>query len=218
MRLINSSNRKRETLGVKKKILWGILIFVFFVGLAGWLFPSAILGGVAKFLVHGDVLEKSDAIVILEGSRSGSRLAAGVKLFKEGYGPIIVFTGFKVYPFTFSHTKLKNYAIYLGAPEDKIIAELSEEEITSWGEGIANLRLLKKHGAQNFIVVTAGYHSKRVEYVYSKLISSDGYSMKFKVFAVEDPDVPLDGWWKTRYGQRSVFLEYLKLIYYYAAY
>jgi uncharacterized SAM-binding protein YcdF (DUF218 family) len=169
----------------------------------------------AENLVVGNVLEPSEAIVVLTGSKSGNRLEAGVKLMDEGLGKVLIFSGFQVYPRRFTNQMMVDHARQLGIPPNKIITQISKGKPNTWGEAIANLNLMKQNDIHKFILVTSGFHTKRSHRAYKKLVSQMGFNMDFLVYPAEDPDFPIEGWWKSKAGRNMIFLEYLKTIAYY---
>jgi uncharacterized SAM-binding protein YcdF (DUF218 family) len=186
------------------------LIFVLVI-----IFSESLLNTAFQALVHEDPLEKTEAIVVLVGSPTGNRLQAAVKLYHQGLGDKLVFSGFQVYPETFSNTLMKKYALKLKVPEDRIITEITNEEVSTRGESIANLALLKKNQIKTFTLVTSAYHTRRSKLIYDESISLLNYDIKFRVFPAPDPLVPIQGWWKLRTGQKGVFLEFIKLTAYF---
>ena len=190
-------------------IIFTLSLFIFS------LTSDRLMNGVSKFLVHSDPLEPAEVIIVLSGSGTGNRIRAGVELFKKGLGKFILFSGTKVYPGYYTHTLMKNYVIKLGLPEDKIIANKIEGEISTWGEGIHNLEKLQENNFKSFILVTSAFHSYRAHKIYDQLISDLGYNFKWSVYPAEDPRVPINGWWKKRVGKKAIFLEFIKLLYYY---
>ena len=197
---------------MKKKILICIaIIFIFSL----FFFPDRLLNEVSKFLVHSDTLEPAEAIIVLSGSPTGNRIKAGVILFQKGLGKIIIISGEKIYPGYHSHSLMKNHAINLGVPADKIIASGIEGEISTWGEGIHNLQKLKENKFKSFILVTSEFHTNRAHAVYEKLINHLGYDFKFMVYPAKDNSIPINDWWKSRKGRKHIFLEYLSTLNFY---
>ena len=197
---------------MKKKILICIvIIFIFSL----FFFPDRLLNEVSKFLVHSDTLEPAEAIIVLSGSSTGNRIEAGVILFQKGLGKIIIISGEKIYPGYQTHSLMKNHAINLGVPADKIIASRIEGEISTWGEGIHNLKKLKENKFKSFILVTSAFHTNRAHAVYEKLINHLGYDFKFIVYPAKDNRIPINDWWKSRTGRKHIFLEYLSTLNFY---
>ena len=197
---------------MKKKILICILIIFIF---SLYFFPDRLLNEVSKFLVHSDTLEPAEAIIVLSGSSTGNRIEAGVKLFQKGLGKIIIISGEKIFPGYHTHSLMKNHAINLGVPADKIIASRIEGEISTWGEGIHNLQKLKENKFKSFILVTSAFHTNRAHAVYEKLINHLGYDFKFMVYPAKDNRIPINDWWKSRTGRKHIFLEYLSTLNFY---
>ena len=132
----------------------------------------------------------------------------------KGLGKYMLISGTKVYPGYYTHTFMKNYAISLGIPEDKIIASKIEGEISTWGEGIDNLKKLKENNFKHFTLVTSSFHSYRAYLIYDQLISDLGYNFKWSVYPAEDPRVPIKDWWKKRVARKNIFMEFIKLFYF----
>ena len=197
---------------VKKiKIITAAIIFL----ALGTIFSETLLIEAHRILMHEDRLIKSEAIVVLAGSWTGNRIKEAVKLYQKGFGKKLVFSGYQLYPEAFTVTLMKTYAVKLGVPENNIITSIIKKEISTKGESISNLELLKKHQIKNFILVTSAFHTRRANLVYEKTISSLGFDMEFVTHPAPDPSVPANEWWKLRTGQKIVFLEYLKSIAYY---
>ena len=197
---------------MKKKILICIaIIFIFSL----FFFKDRLLNEVSKFLVHSDTLEPAEAIIVLSGSSTGNRIKAGVILFQKGLGKIIIISGEQSYPGYHTHSFMKNHAINLGVPADKIIASGIEGETSTWGEGIHNLQKLKENKFKSFILVTSAFHTNRAHAVYKKLINQLGYDFKFMVYPAKDNRIPINDWWKSRTGRKHIFLEYLSTLNFY---
>ena len=197
---------------MKKKILICIaIIFIFSL----FFFPDRLLNEVSKFLVHSDTLEPAEAIIVLSGSSTGNRIKAGVILFQKGLGKIIIISGEKIYPGYHTHSLMKNHAINLGVPADKIIASGIKGETSTWGEGIHNLQKLKENKFKSFILVTSAFHTNRAHAVYEKLINHLGYDFKFMVYPAKDNRVPINDWWKSRMAKKYIFMEYLSTLNFY---
>ena len=196
------------------KWLWGI----FFSAIILFVFRIPVFEEIGSFLVFQDELEPSDAIVVLAGSYTGNRIEEAVRIFDKGMGKVLVFSGYSYYPGMDSHRGMKEYAIKLGVPDDKIIAEKATGEISTWGEALANIKLLERLKAKSLILVTSSFHTRRSHLVYERAIKSLKMDITLRVQPAYDPTVPYPRWWETRSGIIKVFLEYIKLFYYFIAY
>ena len=180
----------------------------------GIIFLEPLLRSVSRVLVHEDPLVKADAIVVLAGG-NGNRIEAAARLYREGFGEKLLFSGFRVYPETYSSSLMKKYALKLGVPEVNIITYNPDVEVSTRGESLANLELLKMNRMKKFIIVTSAYHTRRSNLIYKRAVSLLEYDVEFLVYPAPDPYVPINSWWKIRSGQKGIFLEYTKSIAYY---
>ena len=199
---------------MKKRFSMKIFLVFGIILIAGIIFSEQLLTFASKALVYEDPLVKTKAIVVLAGG-SGNRIEAAARLYEDGFGEKLFFSGFRIYPETYTSGLMKKYAIKLGVPEDSIVASIPDVEVSTRGESVANLKLLNKKGIKKFILVTSAYHTRRAKLRYEKAVSSLGYDIEFLVYPAPDPFVPIEGWWKIRTGQKGIFFEYLKSIAYY---
>jgi hypothetical protein len=73
----------------------------------------------------------------------GNRIEAAARLYREGFGEKLLFIGFRLYPKTYSSSLMKTYALKLGVPEDNLITSNPDVKVSTRGESLANLELLK---------------------------------------------------------------------------
>ena len=194
------------------------IICLCFVVLIIFIFKIPLLEKIGDNLVYRSKLVPSDAIVVLAGSPSGNRIEEAVKLFKKGMGKVIVFGGYPFYPGIYSHDAMKKYAIRLGVPKEKVIAEKLVGEISTWGEALFNLKKLELLKAKSFILVTSSFHTRRSYRVYEIAMKKLDMKLIFGVQPAPDPKVPIPGWWKINSGKREILFEYIKSFYYLFAY
>lgn len=191
---------------------------ILFVILALFLFRAPLLEKIGTRLIYQSELVPSDAIVVLAGSHTGNRMKEAARIFKKGMGKVMVFGGYTYYPGMDSHVGMKQYAIKLGIPEDKIFADIATGENSTWGEAEFNLRQLERLKAKSFILVTSSFHTRRAHWVYERAIKKLNLDIVVRVQPASDPKVPFPGWWKVRSGQKYVFTEYIKFLYYLLSY
>jgi uncharacterized SAM-binding protein YcdF (DUF218 family) len=182
------------------KWLWGIL----FLAIILFVFKTQVFEEIGSFLVFQDELEPSDAIVVLVGSNTGNRIEEAVRVFDKGMGKVLVFSGYSYYPGMDSHRGMKQYAVKLGVPDDKIIAEKATGGISTWGEALANLKLLERLKVKSLILITSSFHTRRSHWVYKRAIKSLNMDIALRVSPAYDPKVSYPGWWKTRSGKKCV--------------
>ena len=193
---------------IKTFLIFGVVLALSII------FSEPLLNSVSRALVHEDPLVTVDAIVVLAGG-NGNRIEAAARLYHEGFGKRLFFSGFRLYPGIYTSTRMKNYALELGVPEEKMIISIPDVEVSTRGESLANLELLNKNHVKNFILVTSSYHTRRAKLMYENSVSLLEYDIKFLVYPAPDPFVPIQGWWRIRTAQKGVFFEYIKWIAYY---
>ena len=199
---------------MKKIFLMKIFMVFGVILIMGIIFLEPLLRSVSRVLVHEDPIVKADAIVVLAGGK-GSRIEAAARLYREGFGEKLLFSGFRVYPETYTSSFMKTYALKLGVPEVNIITSNPDVEVSTWGESLANLELLKMNRMKKFIIVTSAYHTRRTNLIYKRAVSLLEYDVEFLVYPAPDPYVPINSWWKIRTGQKAIFSEYVKSIAHY---
>ncbi|MFQ5431271.1 MAG: YdcF family protein [Nitrospinota bacterium] len=192
-----------------------IALAAFFVVGGGALFflYDDILNNMAKTLVREDIIQPSDAIVVLAGDRRGERMESGINLYKKGYGKYLVFWGGPIY-WKISLAELALRQITEGGvPLEKVIfSEEKLDEFSTRGEANVNMRLLRENGIRSFILVTSPYHTARAASVYEKLIN--GTDMKMYIYPSIDTAVTLNEWWTDRYSAKMVYYELTKRLFY----
>jgi uncharacterized SAM-binding protein YcdF (DUF218 family) len=199
---------------MRKRFFMKIFLVFGIILVAGVIFLEQLLTFASKALVYEDPLVKTEVIVVLGGG-NGNRIEAAARLYEDGFGEKLFFSGFRIYPETYTSGLMKKYAIKLGVPGDKIVASIPDVEVSTRGESVANLKLLNKNGIKKFILVTSAYHTRRSKLMYENAIELLGYDIEFLVYPAPDPFVPIKNWWKIRSGQKGLFFEYVKSIAYY---
>ena len=183
-----------------------------------FIFKVPLLEKIGCNLVYKSKLLPSDAIVILAGSPAGNRIEEAVRLFKKGMGKVMIFGGYPLYPGINSHDAMKQYAIRLGVPKEKIIAGKLTGEISTWGEALFNLKQLELLNAKSFILVTSSFHTRRSHRIYEIAMKKLDMELIFGIQPAHDPRVPIPGWWRIHSGKREILFEYIKSFYYLLAY
>ena len=95
---------------MKSKFTTKLLIFFGICSGLGIFYSKPILQSISRALVHEDSLTKTEAIVVLVGSRTGNRIKEAARLYHEGFADKLIFSGFEVYPETPSSVLMKTYA------------------------------------------------------------------------------------------------------------
>jgi len=67
-------------------------------------------------------------------------------------------------------------------------------------------KYLREHGAKRIILVTSNYHTRRA----AKLMRKQNPDLEVTVVPAPDPFFTPGTWWKTRTGQKTFLLEWMK--------
>ena len=200
-----------------KKRFYKVICLIFLLSFL-FLLSGSILSSIGKFIVADDTVSKADAIIVLNtGVEYYPRLIEAADLFKKGMAPKIVINGnrktdilrnleqqgFK--PCCSWYEDRERILELLGVPREAVTAVSAEDAYDTVSEALAVGNQLMKLGINEIIITTSKYHTKRAEYVWSKLF--DGKISIRSVSAKADPYNP-EGWWKEGRQIKWVLAEY----------
>jgi uncharacterized SAM-binding protein YcdF (DUF218 family) len=186
--------------------------------LIGTLFLTGeqILLAIGDFLVIKDDLKAADVIHVIAGE--DYRTDYAIKLYKQGYGKQIFFTGGWCHGHNFYHGKHgKQRAVKQGIPKAAVAIDDSEVKST-----YAEVVRLKEYIAQSqtpirsVIVVSDPPHMRRARWTYKNVLDDK--------FSIQMAPVPFDAspyqrkWWRDEMSRHYLKNEYLKIVYYIARY
>lgn len=184
-------------------IIIAVIISVFFI------FRKTILDSTTAYLIKRDALKKCGCIVVLAGER-GERVVEGVRLYKEGWAPLMVMSGgLGEAGIPLSHL-MKLQAIGLGIPAGKILEENRSQDTGE--DAVYTLEILKNNGIKSFILVTSPYHSRRTHIIFEKVMKKSG--IDFISYPVRDSWFDQGTCWNKKRGIKAIYSEYSKLIWY----
>jgi uncharacterized SAM-binding protein YcdF (DUF218 family) len=169
-------------LGLVKKLVWLVAILVIIL-VAMPLF-------VGWYLSPQDVLERSDAIVVVSGGDNNSRIEKAVELYKEKWAPVILFSGAAAEGSISNALAMKRIAIKKGvAPGDILIEEESKdtEENAKFSAPI-----IKEEKFKSIILVTSPYHQRRTY----ELFKNELPNVKIINRSALDENWRKKGWWE----------------------
>ncbi len=107
---------------------------------------------------------------------SKCRVDKGVILFREGRAKnLLMCGGFMQRRLSFSLADaMKNYAVSLGVPAEKIYTE--SESLETLGNALHSKRICKANGWGNLLLVTSRFHMKRAFYFF-ELVFGPGFNI-----------------------------------------
>jgi uncharacterized SAM-binding protein YcdF (DUF218 family) len=175
-----------------------------------------ILFAVGNFLVIEDALQPADVIHVISGP--DDRTDYAIRLYKQGYGKQIFFTGGWCIYHRYRHAEHGfERTVAQGIPQDNIA--LDDSEVTSTYGEVVRLRefiALSATHVRSVIVVSDPYHMRRARWTYEKVL---GGEISVQMAAVPFGTTPYQRrWWQDRASRQYVANEYLKMFYYLARY
>lgn len=148
----------------------------------------------------------ADAIVVLGAAQFNgvpsqvfrARLDTAYELFQQGYAPLIVVTGGRLYGDRFTEAESgRTYLTALGVPADAILMENVSHNTAASFAGVE--KLLKPRGVQSLLIVSDGFHLYRSK-MLARAAGFDAYG-----FAAENSPITLGSPTELRYLVRETF-------------
>ena len=167
----------------------------------------AVLIGVGHWLDLTDPLAKSDAIVAISGD-TGARAETAIGLWKQGYAPLLIFSGGSSDPESVASAELmKRTAMAAGVPANAIVVEGTSATTEENAERVAEL--MKGRGLRSAILVTSPYHQRRAAILFEREFGPA--SLSFRNHPADDPDWDASLWWTSEPSRSRTFVELAKL-------
>lgn len=171
--------------------------------MARWLAAVALcaaLGTAGAFVVPGFLLEgpreplmASDAIVVISGDEALARYRDGVRLYRAGWAPRLIFSG-ATWDGSHSNAEvMRSLAVADGIPESAILVDPSGDD--TYGNAVHTRNLMVAHGLNSAILVTSPYHLQRAILTFRGVYNGTG----IRVVGRSAPD---GEWRKTNWWMR----------------
>lgn len=174
----------------------------------GLLWVYLLLRGLGAFLIVGDRIKKSDAVVVLGGGEQ--RVVEAVELIQQQYGAWLVLTepgvlepggepASQVYRMVAIDNGLSPHAILVS---DEVAHSTYEEAVTV-------LHLMEKQHFKSIIVVTDPFHTQRTRLIFCEVFKGSGLTVR--VHPVTEHWYRSDTWFLRKDGWGNTIREYVKL-------
>ena len=155
----------------------------------------AAVWGTAFYLSPQDELRRADAVVVVSGGQTTARADEGIRLYKEGYAPKLIFSGAALDAGPSNAHQMKEQAQRAGVPDSAI--ETDETARTTYQNATRTKPIIDQLGAQSILLVTSPYHQRRTlltfRHVYSdsyQLINHSSFDSRWSKFS----------WWASPFG------------------
>jgi uncharacterized SAM-binding protein YcdF (DUF218 family) len=167
----------------------------------------AVLVGIGHWLDLADPLAKADAIVAISGD-TGARAETAIALWKQGYAPLLIFSGGSSDPESVASAELmKRSAVAAGVPASAIAVEGASATTEENAQRVAEL--MKARGLKSAILVTSPYHQRRAAILFEREFGPA--ALTFRNHPVDDPGWDPNLWWMSDPSRSLTVLELAKL-------
>lgn len=152
--------------------------------------------------------EAADAIVAVSGGDTIARTDEAIKLYQNGWAPLLIFSGAAADESGPSNAlAMKRYAIENGVPEESI---LIEEFSQTTAENAVNTSLfIKNRHIDRIVLVTSPYHQRRASLEFQVRL---GVGVKILNHPTQSDTQWGDTWWLSVYGWQIALGELGKII------
>jgi uncharacterized SAM-binding protein YcdF (DUF218 family) len=148
-------------------------------------------------------LERADAIVVISGDESQARLTEGVRLFRAGWAPKLIFSGAAEDGLLSNARTMEMSAVDLGVPQTAILLE--PEAMDTFGNAVYTRRLMLANGMRSAILVTSPYHLHRATLTFRSVFQ--GTDIRIIPRAAPDSAWRKVGWWNQQETRRLTVRE-----------
>lgn len=184
-------------------VVFALVVFV--VGLSIYLSPDDLVKcGDTPTLASP--CHKADAIVAVSGGDTEARAGEAIRLYENGWAPLLVFSGAAQDKSGPSNAEaMRQFAIMQGVPGDAIL--IDEESETTRQNAENAQTIFAKQNMTSVILVTSGYHQRRAGLEFTAHTN----------VAVRNHPVANDNqwssiWWLTPFGWVLAVGEFIKII------
>lgn len=154
-------------------------------------------------------LEISDAIVVVSGGETNQRVAEGVKLYEEGWAPVLIMSGAAKDKNVSNALVMKQLAITAGINPLQILVE--EESINTFENATKTKSIIVDNKFNKIILITSPYHQRRAFMVFNSAFKN--LSIKIINHSATDSVWRKNGWWQKSWARQITFSELQKIIY-----
>ena len=165
------------------------------------------LAAVGHALAIEDPLEKADAIVAISGD-TGARANTAIALWKQGYAPLIIFSGAAIDPDSVSSAEImRREALRQGVPESATIIEPGSATTEENAAEVAKVIVQRK--IRTIILVTSPYHQRRASLLFAPRARVS--AVVLHNYPARDPEWDANFWWRHDPLRTRTVIELAKL-------
>lgn len=188
-----------------------IVLVVSIIGLTLYLSPDDLLGCEAKPSSAPARCQSADAIVVVSGGDTNARTDEAIRLFQEGWAPLMVMSGAAADKSGPSNAEvMRQRALQQGVPNERVLVDESSE--TTRQNAQETSRIIAQHDIKRVILVTSGYHMRRAGLEFRSHVG-EGINVRFHPVARDHQWSVF--WWLTPTGWYLAGSEVVKIISFY---
>jgi uncharacterized SAM-binding protein YcdF (DUF218 family) len=191
---------RRRSLGINLAILAAVLVILA-------LTHSFWMGWMGAFLVDAESPARADLVVVLAGDPYGNRILKAAELVKQGYATKVLVSGPAGFYGLHESDLAIPFAVKHGFPATWFVAFPHEAHSTD-EEARLILPELRKRNAHRVLVVTSDFHTRRALHI----LRARWPDIDIHMVAAPDEFFSAYGWWHTREGRKTFFLECTKTL------
>jgi len=187
-----------------KKTIGGVLLMTLLLA-AGAL---AVLVGLGFYLSPQDPLKKVDAIVVVSGGDTKKRTEEGIKLFKAGYAPYLIFSGAAREGIS-NALVMKHLAEAGGVPTEVILIE--EKSRDTLENAALTAPIIREKDFRSIILITSPYHQRRAYLAFREELGEDFLILNHSAI---DEGWRKKNWWQNEETLYLTLAELQKILFY----
>jgi uncharacterized SAM-binding protein YcdF (DUF218 family) len=163
------------------------------------------------FLLEGgsDPLERSDAIVVISGDEALARFREGLRLYRDGWAPRMIFSGAAEDGPRSNADVMRRLALREGVPAAAILTD--DVAVDTYGNAVHTRELMLAHGLRSAILVTSPYHLRRASITFDGVYQGTG--IRFIGRSAPDGAWRKASWWTQEETRALTIRELEKLGY-----
>lgn len=188
-----------------KRFFVGVVVFfVFISGLA-----IVVFFGIGYYLSPQDNLAKADAIVAISGGETEARTAEAVKLYQDGWGANIIFSGAAADPTSPSNAQaMAAAAMKAGVPVAAISLDETARDTRENASDVSGI--IHRKNLHSIILVTSPYHQRRANIAFRRVLGSQFTILNHSSY---DAQWRRSHWWATPTSRSLTFAELQRVAY-----
>lgn len=191
---------RRPSLTFKFAILLAVIVLIAVT-------HSLWMGCMGAFLVNDEKPFRADLVVVLAGDPYGRRILKGAELVKNGLAPAVLVSGAPGFYDLHESDLAIPFAIRRGYPAAWFIPFPHDGHSTD-EEARLILPELRKRSVHRVLAVTSDYHTRRAIHT----LRVRWPDIEIRMVAASDEFFSPQGWWHSREGRKTFFLEWTKTL------